>query len=57
MLYGWTEKQLKDAIERCTRDIEGMIKRHESPEVIYRKRKVQEQLQHILDEGREKDGN
>lgn len=57
MLYGWTEKQLKDAIDRCTRDIEQMIQRHESPEVIYRKRKAQETLQHILDEGREKDGN
>lgn len=57
MLYGWTEKQLRDAIDRCTRDIEQMIQRHELPEVIYRKRKAQEMLQHILDEGREKDGN
>lgn len=57
MLYGWTEKQLNAAIERCSKDIEGMIQRHESPEVIYRKRKVMEQLEHIRDEGREKDGN
>lgn len=57
MLHGWTEKQLKDAIDRCTRDIEEMIQRHEEPDVIYRKRKAQAVLQRILDEGREQDGN
>ena len=56
MLHGWTEKQLKDAIDRCTRDIEEMIRRHEEPDVIYRKRKAQAVLQRILDEGREQDG-
>ena len=57
MLYGWTEKQLNDAIERCSQDIAGMIKRHESPEVIYRKRKLMEQLEHIRDEEAKRDGN
>ena len=49
MPYGWTEDQIKAAIDRCEREVEQMIKRHATPKEIEARRSGLETMRRWLD--------
>lgn len=54
-MYGWTAAQIKAAIDRCEKETEERIKRHESPERIADGRKHIDTLRRWLAEAERKE--